>query len=137
MSPASNSKEKTVLVVHPSWRAYVEFIAGGVLLIPYGIGLILLGWVFYRVRGIQYAVTTRRIVRRSGVFKKTKTAIELRAVKNVEFYQGTIGKFMDTGDVLMFDEPGGKKPIFAIKGVDSPGALAAEINRIVLKAAKP
>lgn len=71
----------------------------GIVLIPVVIGIFITIYEWLRLRGIEQAVTSQRIVRKTGIIGRQTEEIRLSAVETVDLHQSTWGRLLGFGDV--------------------------------------
>lgn len=73
----------------------------GVVLLPIGIGLILLLRVWYKTSATRYRLTTQRLFVQKGLVAKQLEEVELFRVKDVTLQQGIIQRLLGVGSVVV------------------------------------
>lgn len=80
------------------WTAKGRLIIG-VILIPLVIGIFITIYEWLRLRGIELAVTTQRVVYKTGIVGRETEEIRLSAVETVDLQQSTWGRLLGFGNV--------------------------------------
>ena len=80
------------------WTAKGRLILG-IVLIPLVIGIFITIYEWLRLRGIELAVTTQRVVSKSGIVGRETEEIRLSAVETVDLQQSTWGRLLGFGNV--------------------------------------
>jgi uncharacterized membrane protein YdbT with pleckstrin-like domain len=71
----------------------------GIVLIPLVIGIFITLYEWLRLRGIEQAVTSQRVVRKTGIIGRQTEEIRLSAVDTVDLHQRAWGRILDYGNV--------------------------------------
>lgn len=140
--------EEIVFDGHPSWRAVLQFYAGGVVLVGVAAaigaiasgtvlailaGAVVLGLVllvgFVKRMATRYVITTERLHIRRGILSKATQETRILRVQNVNTEQSLFARIMQVGTVD-FDTAGTDDSEFRFVGVGNP----AEVVRAVDKA---
>ncbi len=80
------------------WTAKGRLIVG-IILIPLVIGIFITVYEWLRLRGIELAVTTQRVVYKTGIVGRATEEIRLSAVETVDLQQSTWGRLLGFGNV--------------------------------------
>ncbi len=80
------------------WTAKGRLILG-IVLIPLVIGIFITIYEWLRLRGIELAVTTQRVVSKTGIVGRETEEIRLSAVETVDLQQSTWGRLLGYGNV--------------------------------------
>jgi uncharacterized membrane protein YdbT with pleckstrin-like domain len=108
--------ETVVAVFRLHWLVWVRFwivivlgiIAAVALLvvqIPWGavavavIAILIAGYEWLWLRGIEQAVTSRRVVRKTGIISRRTTELRLASIETVDLRQGIWGRILGFGNV--------------------------------------
>ena len=79
-----------------------HLIALGVLLLPvFGIGLIFLVIAHIRYKSTELAVTTKRIIVKSGFIRRQTVEINLSKAESIQVDQGILGRMFDFGTLVI------------------------------------
>ncbi len=74
----------------------------GVLLLPaFGIGLILLGIAYMRMRSTELAITNKRIIAKFGFITRHTTEIQINKVESIQVEQGVMGRMLNYGTLTV------------------------------------
>lgn len=90
--------EKIVAHFYLHWTAKGWLILG-IVLIPLVIGIFITIYEWLRLRGIEQAVTSQRVVRKTGIIGRQSEEIRLSAVETVDLHQSAWGRILGYGDV--------------------------------------
>jgi uncharacterized membrane protein YdbT with pleckstrin-like domain len=80
------------------WTAKGRLILG-IVLIPLVIGIFITVYEWLRLRGIELAVTTQRVVYKTGIIGRETEEIRLSALETVDLLQTTWGRLLGYGNV--------------------------------------
>ena len=80
------------------WTAKGRLILG-IVLIPIVIGIFIVIYEWLRLRGIELAVTTQRVVYKTGIVGRETEEIRLSALETVDLMQTTWGRMLGYGNV--------------------------------------
>ena len=107
--------ETVVKLGHISLWAFWHLIFFGVLLLPaFGIGLILLLMAYVRYKSTEIAVTTRRIIVKTGYISRKTVEINLNKVESLQVDQGMLGRMLDFGTLVIAGTGASHEPIVRI-----------------------
>jgi uncharacterized membrane protein YdbT with pleckstrin-like domain len=91
--------EQVLYEGHISGWALLPKIALGVLLLPVGIGLIVLLWAFILYKSTELAITNKRIIAKFGFISRSTVEINLSKVESIQVDQGLLGRMCDFGTI--------------------------------------
>lgn len=80
------------------WTAKGRLILG-IILIPIVVGIFIVIYEWLRLRGIEMAVTTQRVVYKTGIVGRETEEIRLSALETVDLLQTTWGRLLGFGNV--------------------------------------
>ena len=90
----------------------------GILLLPlFGLGLVLLGWVYIIYKTTEIAITNKRIIAKSGFISRSTIEFSLPKIESLQVDQGVLGRMLDYGTVIV---AGAGSPSLSIPGIASP-----------------
>jgi len=90
----------------------------GIVLLPlFGIGLILLAWVYVIYRTTEIAITNKRIIAKFGFISRSTIEINLPKIESLQVDQGVLGRMFDYGTVIV---AGAGTPNLSIPGIAAP-----------------
>ncbi len=92
--------EKIVHIGHISKWSLWHLIVFGVLLLPIGVGLILLGIAYVRYKSVELAVTTRRVFVKHGFIRRQTIEMNLGKVESIQVEQGVLGRLFNFGTLV-------------------------------------
>ncbi len=98
-----------------------RLIALGVLLLPVlGLGLIFLIKAWIRYRTTELAVTTRRVIVKTGLIRRSTVEININKVESIQVDQDILGRMFNHGTLIM---AGAGTPQAPISGISDPMAF--------------
>ena len=107
--------ETVVKLGHISLWAYWHLIVFGVLLLPaFGVGLVLLAIAYVRYKSTEVAVTTRRVIVKTGFISRKTVEINLNKVESIQVDQGVLGRMLDYGTLVIAGTGTSHEPIVGI-----------------------
>lgn len=90
----------------------------GILLLPaFGLGLILLVWVYIIYKTTEIAITNKRIIAKSGFVSRSTIEINLPKIESLQVDQGVFARMLDYGTVIV---AGAGTPSLSVPGIASP-----------------
>lgn len=139
--------EELILDLRPHWLAIAP--PAGVLVIAVALGVgalvvggnalkatsgivLLVGLLYFALRYMRwattnFAVTSERIVYRSGLIARRATQMPLEKINTVDFRQGIFERMIGSGDLII--ESGSDAGVATFSDVRKPLAVQQEINR--------
>ena len=134
-TPPTPAEEQPVFELKPAVRAFLGLMIWGVLLAPvFGLGLLLLLRVWYRVASTRYRLTTQRLFAQTGLIAKNLEEVELFRVKDVTLSQGVLDRLLGVGTVTVLSTDD-TAPELDLAGIRDPLA-AKEALRTAFRAAR-
>ena len=118
-TPPTPEEERPIFELKPAGRAYLGLIVWGVLLLPVGIGLILLLRAWYLVASTRYRLTTQRLFVQKGLVAKHLEEVELFRVKDVTLNQGFVQRLLGVGTVVVLSTDD-TAPRLELAGISNP-----------------
>ena len=100
-NPPTPEEERPLFELKPACRARLGLLIWGVLLLPVGIGLLLLLRAWYLVASTRYRLTTQRLFVQTGLVAKKLEEVELFRVKDVTLNQGFVQRLLGVGTVVV------------------------------------
>ena len=90
----------------------------GILLLPaFGLGLILLAWVYIIYKTTEIAITNKRIIAKSGFVSRSTIEINLPKIESLQVDQGVFARMLDYGTVIV---AGAGTPSLSVPGIAAP-----------------
>ena len=133
-APPTPAEEHPIFELKPAYRARLGLLVWGVLLLPAGVGLILLLRAWYLVASTRYRLTTQRLFAQTGLIAKHLEEVELFRVKDVTLSQGVLDRMLGTGTVTVLSTDD-TAPRLELAGIFDPLA-AKEALRTAFRAAR-
>ena len=93
--------ERVLGTAHISLWSMALPIAVGIVTLPIVVGLFILGYVYFKYRSTELAVTNRRIVAKFGYVSRRTIEINLSKVESVEVEQGLAGRIFNYGSLTI------------------------------------
>src|SRR5687768_18417869 len=73
----------------------------GIVLLPVGLGLVFLAWVWIVYKTTEIAITNKRIIAKFGFISRSTIEINLPKVESVQVDQGVMGRMLDYGTIIV------------------------------------
>jgi uncharacterized membrane protein YdbT with pleckstrin-like domain len=86
---------------HVSWWSQLPMVLLGVVTLVVGVGLVFLAIAWIRVRSTEIAITTRRVIAKSGFIKRHTVEINLDKVEALKVEQGVWGRMLNFGSIFI------------------------------------
>ena len=118
-NPPTPEEERPIFELKPACRARLGLLIWGVLLLPVGIGLLLLLRAWYLVASTRYRLTTQRLFVQTGLVAKKLEEVELFRVKDVTLDQGFVQRLLGVGTVVVLSTDD-TAPRLELKGLLRP-----------------
>ena len=126
-NPPTPAEEQVIFEVNPVARAFPARICLGILLLPFGIGLLVLLGVWYRTAATRYRLTTQRLFARTGLIAKHEEEVELFRVKDVTLSQGVLQRLLGVGRVVVLSTDD-TTPRLELAGIPDPEGRKEQIR---------
>lgn len=121
------SPEEILWCGHPSVLCFSLPLAIGVLLLPVGIGFIILAVLFIKVHATKYLISDRKIRIESGVFTKEAHEIRLKDIKAILQRRDFLDNMRGTGSIII--SPAGVSGYqIGLRGVSNPERINSIID---------
>jgi uncharacterized membrane protein YdbT with pleckstrin-like domain len=112
---------------HPSLvRMYPLGVVLAVLLIPVGVGILLLLYWYLLTKSDHLTITSDEIVWTHGLINKQYTEINMSSVRTVRVTQTLIQRMLKAGDIAIYTA--GDEPEVVIRGLPKPEEVRAHIK---------
>lgn len=108
------------------FHIYCAAVIFGVSIICLPISAMLLLYAYLKIRSTEMGITSKRVIRKSGVIMRDTSEIRLNKVESVSVKQGFLGRIFGYGDVIISGS-GGNDAV--MKGVKDPLAFRARIDQ--------
>lgn len=110
--------EKVVHLGHISLWSVWHLIALGIVLLPaVGIGLIFLAIAYVRYKTTELAITTKRVIVKSGFIRRSTVEINISKVESIQVDQEVLGRLFNFGTLII---SGAGNPQAPITGISAP-----------------
>lgn len=97
------------------------------LLVPFGIGLIILIYWYLVCKTTTLELNQNDLLYSKGILNKDRIEIDIRSIRTVRVYQSLINRMFDVGTVSVFTA--GDSPEIEVKGIPQPNDIREMINR--------
>lgn len=108
------------------FHIYCAAVIFGLSIICLPISAMLLLYAYLKIRSTEMGITSKRVIRKSGVIMRDTSEIRLSKVESVSVKQGFLGRIFGYGDVIISGS-GGNDAV--MKGVKDPLAFRARIDQ--------
>lgn len=109
----------TLYEANPSMVRMNPFITVlSILLIPVGIGIIILLWLYLKTKMDKLTIKTDEVVWVHGLLNKSYTEINMDSVRTVKINQSLLQRMLNAGDVMIYTA--GDNPEVVIRGLPDP-----------------
>ena len=115
------------------FHLYFSALLFGISLVFLPLTVALLVYAFILIATTEMGVTSKRVVRKSGLIKRDTTEIKLEKVESVSVQQGLLGRMFGYGTVIIAGS-GGNNAV--MKGVRNPLAFRALVDAAAASVAK-
>lgn len=96
---------------------------GAMLLVPFGVGLIILVVWYIRCKTTRLELAGDELMYSKGIFNKEHIEIDVRSIRTVKVYQSLLNRMMDVGTVSFFTA--GDQPEMEVSGIPQPNDIRA------------
>lgn len=107
------------------FHIYCAAVIFGVSIICLPISAALLLYAYLKIRSTEMGVTSKRVIRKTGVIMRDTSEIRLNKVESVSVKQGFLGRMFGYGDVIISGS-GGNDAV--MKGVKDPLAFRGQVQ---------
>lgn len=112
---------------HPSMiRMYPFGTVLAILLIPLGIGILVLLWWWLSTKADKLTVKADEIIWEHGLINKQYTELSMNALRSVRVKQSLLQRMLNAGDVAIYTA--GDDPEMVIKGLPEPDRIREYIK---------
>ena len=112
---------------HPSMiRMYPVGTVVAILLIPLGIGILILLWWWINTKADKLTVKADEIIWEHGLINKQYTELSMNALRSVRMKQSLLQRMLNAGDVKIYTA--GDSPELVIKGLPDPNRIREHIK---------
>jgi membrane protein YdbS with pleckstrin-like domain len=107
------------------FHIYCAAVIFGLSIICLPISAALLLYAYLKIRSTEMGITSKRVIRKSGVIMRDTSEIRLNKVESVSVKQGFLGRIFGYGDVIISGS-GGNNAV--MKGVKDPLAFRNKVQ---------
>lgn len=107
------------------FHIYCAAVIFGVSIICLPISAMLLLYAWLKIRSTEMGITSKRVIRKSGVIMRDTAEIRLAKVESVSVKQGFLGRIFGYGDVIISGS-GGNDAV--MRGVRDPLAFRGQVD---------
>lgn len=100
-----------------AWSQFWLWLGGAILLPAFGIGLILWGIAWIRMRTTELAVTNRRVIAKFGLVRRDTIEIQVARIESVQVHQSVAGRVLNFGTIVF---AGAGQPQVSIPQIAAP-----------------
>ncbi len=97
-----------------------------ILLIPVGIGILMLLWWYLQTKSDKLVIKTDEIVWEHGLISKQYTEISMSSLRSVRVNQSLLQRMLNAGNVEVYTA--GDEPELVIKGLPEPDRIREYIK---------
>jgi uncharacterized membrane protein YdbT with pleckstrin-like domain len=97
-----------------------------ILLIPVGVGIILLLWMYLKTKMDKLTIKEGEIIWAHGLLNKSYTEINMSSVRTVRVSQSLLQRMLNAGDLVIYTA--GDNPEVVIRGLPEPEKLRGYIK---------
>ena len=112
--------EQVVYSGHITLWSLWHLLLFGVILLPVGVGLILLIWAYVRFKTTELAITNKRVIAKSGFISRHTIELNINRVESLQVSQSLFGRLFNFGTLII---SGGGNPQAPINGISNPLAF--------------
>ncbi len=99
-APQENQPEKTIWEGNPSHYYYLgAYIIGGLLVLAYGLGLIIIFWALLDKKSKVFTITNKRVKSKKGILACTTREVAFKDIRVINLKQSIIERFCDLGTI--------------------------------------
>lgn len=113
----------------PARKSQIIPILVGIVMIPFGIGLLVLIGVYTRINYTTYGVTDKALYKKRGALSDKVKRVPLSKIQNTEYSRSFIEKRFGFGSVQI-SSAGSSGTELSFRAVDDPESLQDLINRL-------
>jgi len=98
--PQENQQEKTIWQGNPSHYNYLgAYIIGGLLVLAYGLGLIIIFGALLHKNSQVFTVTNKRVKSKKGILARTTREVALKDIRSINLKQSIIERLCSLGTI--------------------------------------
>ena len=96
------------------WSVWHLIALGTVLLPVFGLGLIVWGIAYVRLKSTEVAVTTKRLIVKHGFIRRSTIELNINKVESIQVDQGMIGRLLNYGTLVIAGTGSSHAPIVGV-----------------------
>lgn len=108
------------------FRMYPVGTVLAVLLIPVGVGILLLLYWYLQTKADHLLIKTDEVVWTHGLINKQYTEVNMSSIRTVRVSQSLLQRILNAGDIAIFTA--GDQPELVIKGLPNPEEIREHIK---------
>ena len=107
-------------------RMYPFGVFVSILLIPLGVGVVLLLWMYLKTKMDRLTIKSDELVWEHGLLNKDYTEINMNSVRTAKVTQSVLQRLLNAGDLFIYTA--GDDPEVVIRGLPQPGRIREYIK---------
>jgi uncharacterized membrane protein YdbT with pleckstrin-like domain len=107
-------------------RMYPFGVFLSVLLIPVGVGILIIMWMYLKTKMDKLTIKTDEVVWEHGLLSKDYTEINMSSVRTAKITQSLLQRMLGAGDLYIYTA--GDAPEVVIKGLPEPARIREYIK---------
>jgi uncharacterized membrane protein YdbT with pleckstrin-like domain len=96
------------------WSVWHLLLFGLLLLPAFGVGLILWGVAYVRIKSTEIAVTSKRLIVKHGFIRRSTIEINLNKVESIQVDQSMLGRLLNFGTLVISGTGTSHAPIVGV-----------------------
>jgi len=96
------------------WSQFVLILVGIVFLPVFGVGLLLLLWMWLKCITTEISITNKRIISKVGIFNRSTMELRLDKIESIKVDQRIMGRILNFGSITIAGTGGDKTPLESI-----------------------
>jgi len=96
------------------WSQFVLVLVGIVFLPVFGVGLLLLLWMWLKCITTEISIMNKRIISKVGIFNRSTMELRLDKIESIKVDQRIMGRILNFGSITIAGTGGDKTPLESI-----------------------
>ena len=96
------------------WSVWHLLALGLVLLPVFGLGLLVWGYAYIRLKSTEVAVTTKRLIVKHGFIRRSTIELNINKVESIQVDQAMIGRLLNFGTLVIAGTGSSHAPIVGV-----------------------
>jgi len=96
------------------WSQFVLILVGIVFLPVFGVGLLLLLWMWLKCITTEISIMNKRIISKVGIFNRSTMELRLDKIESIKVDQRIMGRILNFGSITIAGTGGDKTPLESI-----------------------